>query len=83
MSMDQVTAGFLQGRSSANYDAAVSWQNYARELEQKLAVEKARFSAMETLKNAAIQELGKVDPKNFLMTQANRQRIIDEAFAGK
>lgn len=74
---------YALGMARANGRAADSWQAYARELEQKLVNAQAGLQAMQTLKDAAIKELGKVDPKNYLMVQANRQKIIDDAYGKK
>jgi hypothetical protein len=63
--------------TSAAFDA---WKNYARELEQKLADAQAGLTGMRVLKDVAIKELGKVDPGNYLMIQANRQKILDETY---
>jgi hypothetical protein len=38
---------------------------------------------MKMLKDAAIKELGRVAPQNDLMVQANRQKIIDDAYDKK
>jgi len=73
--------GYSQGLAIRNARAADSWQEYAHELERKLATAQAGLEAMRTLKDVAIQELSKVDPKNYLLNQANRQRIIDEAYS--
>ncbi|MEX3917862.1 hypothetical protein AB4Y43_16720 [Paraburkholderia sp. BR10872] len=74
---------FIQGRAIRNQAAAENWMSYARELEQKLANAQAGLEAMRTLKDAAITELGKVDPANYLMNQANRQKILDTAYSQK
>ncbi|MFC5430723.1 hypothetical protein ACFPTO_18245 [Paraburkholderia denitrificans] len=64
--------------TNAAFDA---WKDYARELEQKLADARADLTGMRVLRDAAIHELGKVDPNNHLMIQANRQKILDEGYA--
>ncbi|MBU6486528.1 MAG: hypothetical protein KGQ57_01745 [Burkholderiales bacterium] len=58
-----------------------AWKNYARELEQKLADAQAGLTGMRVLQDAAIKELGKVDPNNYLLIQANRQKILDKTYA--
>ena len=66
-----------------NGRSADKWQAYAKELESKLATSNANLEAMRTLKDVAIQELGKVDPSNYLMNQANRQKIINDSYYGR
>jgi hypothetical protein len=56
---------------------AHEWKAYAEQLERKLATYAANYAGMEALKNAAMTELAKVDPKNYLMVQQNRQRVFD------
>jgi len=78
--MDSAVVGMVQGIARRNAEAAESWEAYAWQLERKLATANAGLSAMRTLKDVAIAELGKVDPNNYLLSRANRQRILDEAY---
>ncbi|MDR5809298.1 hypothetical protein [Caballeronia sp. LZ019] len=50
-------------------------------MEQKLAIYASNYAGMEAVKNAAIAELSRVDPSNYLTVQHNRQRIADAARA--
>lgn len=77
MAIDYYALG-LANRHARN---ANDWQAYAGELENKLATANANVEAMETLARVAVKELGKVDPNNYLMVHANRQKIVDEAYA--
>jgi hypothetical protein len=68
-------------RARQSEDVARQWKAYADELERKLAVCAANLAGMEAMKDAAMVELSRVDPKNYLMVQQNRQRIFDAARA--
>jgi hypothetical protein len=68
-------------RARQSEDVARQWKAYADELERKLAVCAANLAGMEAMKDAAVTELSRVDPKNYLMVQQNRQRIFDAARA--
>lgn len=84
--MDHIAMAYATRNARAaqeNQQSAESWKAYARELESKLATSNANLEAMRTLKDVAIRELGKVDPKNYLMNQANRQKIVNDAYYGK
>lgn len=72
--------GYTLGLAKRNGDAADSWKNYARQLEQELVNAKAGLEAMKALKDVAISELAKLDPNHPLMVQENRQRIADKAY---
>lgn len=72
--------GYTLGLAQANKQAADSWQNYARQLEQQLVNAKANLEAMRTLKDVAITELAKLDPDHYLTVQENRQTIINKAY---
>lgn len=66
-------------RARNSEDVARQWKAYAEELEQKMAMLSANYVGMEALKNAAVSELARVDPKNYLNVQQNRQRILEAA----
>jgi len=72
--------GYTLGLAERNAKAADSWKNYARQLEQELVNAKANLEAMRALKDAAIGELAKLDPKHDLTIQENRQKIINKAY---
>jgi len=59
---------------------AVEWQNYARKLEQQLLTVQADKAGMVAVKDAALKELARVDPHNYLLVQENRKRIWDAAY---
>jgi hypothetical protein len=59
---------------------AADWQAYGRKLEQELAATRANLAGNKAVKNAALQELARIDPKNFLTVRQNRQSIYDAAF---
>jgi ribosomal protein S18 len=66
-------------RARNSEGVAREWKAYAEELERKLAVYAANYAGMEALKNVAVTELARVDPKNYLTVQQNRQRILEAA----
>ena len=66
-------------RARQSEDVARQWKAYADELERKLAMLAANYAGMEALKNAAVTELARVDPNNYLTVQQNRQRILEAA----
>lgn len=72
--------GYTLGRAESAEKSANSWMKYARELEQKLATEKASNAAARALGAAVINELVRVDPANPLAKKENRQKIFDEAY---
>ena len=59
---------------------AVEWQNYARRLEADLLACQANKAGVTAVKDAALSELARLDPRNHLLVQKNRQRIFDVAF---
>ncbi|VXC89858.1 conserved hypothetical protein [Burkholderia sp. 8Y] len=73
--------GYTLGVARQSQQSAANWKAYAEELERKLATYAANYADMEALKNAAIAELSRVDPSNYLTVQPNRQRILDAARA--
>ncbi|QYD70074.1 hypothetical protein KZJ38_07115 [Paraburkholderia edwinii] len=74
--------GYTLGLAKRNGDAADSWMKYARELEQKLVSAQAGVEAMRAVKDGAIAELGKLDPKNPMLDKANQQKVFDKAYYG-
>ncbi|MCA7955558.1 hypothetical protein LGM43_35435 [Burkholderia seminalis] len=72
--------GVMFGRAVAAPRSAEQWKAYAAQLEDALRICQANTAGMQALKDAAIKELAKVDPGNYLLMQANRQKIFDSAF---
>lgn len=72
--------GYTLGRAEGAEKSANSWMRYARELEQKLATERASNAAARAVGTAVINELARVDPSNPLAKKENRQKIFDEAY---
>ena len=72
--------GAALGRAFAAERTAADWKAYAKKLEQQLLAAKANLAGNKALKDAALRELAKVDPANYLMVQQNRQRVYDEDF---
>lgn len=66
-------------RARQSEDVARQWKAYAEDLQSKLATLSANYAGMEALKNAAVTELARVDPRNYLTVQQNRQRILEAA----
>ncbi len=58
---------------------ASEWEAYAHMLEQQLKVAKAEQYGFAAVRDAAIGELKKLDPRNYLMVQQNRRNIFDHA----
>ncbi len=50
-----------------------AWKAYAKSIEANLA-------GSEAVKQTVLQELARLDPKNYLLIQQNRQRIFDAAY---
>jgi hypothetical protein len=71
---------YTLGLARRNGEAADSWMEYARDLERKLATEKASNAAARVLGTAVINELTRIDPANPLANKENRQRIFDQAY---
>jgi len=72
--------GAALGRAFAAERNATDWNAYARKLEQQLLEAEANLAGNKALKDAALRELAKSDPANYLMAQQNRQRIYDKDF---
>ncbi|MFP3586210.1 hypothetical protein SCB29_21475 [Paraburkholderia sp. SIMBA_055] len=72
--------GAALGRAFAAERTAADWKAYARKLEQQLLAVEANLAGNKALKDAALRELAKVDPANYLMAQQNRQRVYDKDF---
>lgn len=68
------------GRALAAERSAWQWKAYAENLEQQLRISQANKAGTKAVKDAAIQELARVDPRNYLLVQQNRQQIFDRAF---
>lgn len=76
--MDTVQAVSLGRALNAERNLA-DWQAYAMRLERELKMAKADNFGYAAIKDAAIQQLAKLDPKNYLLIQQNRQKIFDDA----
>jgi len=72
--------GAALGRAFAAERNAAEWKAYARKLEQQLLAAEANLAGNKALKDAALRELAKIDPANYLMVQQNRQRVYDKDF---
>lgn len=59
---------------------ADDWAAYARELEAQLREAEANLRGVRAVRDAALAELSKVDPKNYMLVQANRQAIGQAAY---
>ncbi|NIF40182.1 hypothetical protein F3J14_04540 [Burkholderia sp. Tr-862] len=68
------------GRAQAAAQTAQQWKAYAEDLERQLQNALANKAGMEAVKDAAIKELARVDSRNYLLVQQNRQRIFSTAF---
>src|SRR5260364_174118 len=63
-----------RARKNAN-----EWMAYAQRLERDIRVHKANRTGQKAIKDAALKELARLDPKNYLLIQENRSRIFDAA----
>lgn len=73
-------SGVVFGRALAAERNARDWKAYAEELERQLRTSKANTAGMKALKDAALEELARLDPENYLLIQHNRQRVFDAGF---
>jgi len=83
MGMDAIFLGQAQKQAriaQANAASATDWAKYAQQLEERLREADAALAAMRKLKDVAIAELTKVDPRHYLTVQNNRQAIVDAAY---
>lgn len=71
---------YALGRAREAQNAAAEWKAYAEKLKYQLRGALANAEGMRALKEAALTEVAKLDPKNHLMVQPNRQRIYDAAY---
>jgi hypothetical protein len=74
--------GYTLGRAEGAEKSANSWMKYARELEQKLVSAQAGVEAMRAVKDGAMAELEKLDPRNPMLDKTNQQKIFDKAYYG-
>lgn len=61
--------------ANANGQAADDWAALAHRLEQLLLEANAREKAVTAVKDAVLAELARVDPRNQLLVQENRQEL--------
>jgi len=76
--MDTVQAVAVGQAMAANKSAA-EWQAYARRLEQELRLATAENFGYAAVRDAAVAQLAKLDPHNYLLVQSNRRRIFENA----
>jgi hypothetical protein len=72
--------GYTLGRAEGAEKSANSWMKYARELEQKLATEKASNAATRAVAEALRDELVRLAPTSPLAKKENRDRIFNEVY---
>jgi hypothetical protein len=70
---DSYWLGMAEGEAQRAIKHADEWRAYAKSIEANLA-------GMEARKDTAIKELARLDPKNYLLIQQNRQKIFDAAY---
>lgn len=83
MAMDMLFMGQARANArvaNANAQAADDWAAYAHRLEQLLLEANAREKAVNAVKDAALAELARVDPRNYLLVQKNRQALGNAAY---
>ncbi len=59
---------------------ANEWRAYAQRLERDIRVCEGNAEGQRAIKDAALKELARLDPKNYLLIQENRTRIFDAAY---
>ena len=72
--------GYSLGVARQAQQNAADWRAYAAQVERNFRGAQASYEGMAALKEALLKELARVDPKNYLLVQANRQRVFDAAF---
>jgi hypothetical protein len=75
--------GVMLGRAIGAQRSAEEWKAYARSLEKQLNTAQSYVTGMEAVKDAAVKELARLDPRNYLLVQENRQRIFRTATVTK
>lgn len=73
--------GYALGRAFAAERSATEWVAYAQMLERELKIAKAENHGFAAVRDAAIGELRKLDPRNYLLVQENRKNIFERAKA--
>jgi hypothetical protein len=64
-------------------NANASWQEYARKLEDELNNYKASLNGVIAVRDEALKELARMDPKHFLLVKENRSKIYDSGYESK
>jgi hypothetical protein len=71
----------LNLRRARNAESDVtSLREYAQALEVELDNYKAGLNGVAAVRDAALKELAKVDPKHFLLAKENRSKIYNAAY---
>lgn len=66
--------------ANENAEVANQWAAYARQLEDLLREAQANLCGARAVRDAALAEVGRLDPKNRLMSKENRIRIGQAAY---
>lgn len=68
------------GRAIGAENALSSWKIYAKQLEDALAVTKAAAEGVKAVRDQAVKELAKIDPKHFFLNKENRNEVYEMAY---
>src|SRR5260364_77221 len=77
--MDAAAISMNNARERKNAD---EWMAYAQKLERDVRVCEGNAEGQRAIKDAALKELARLEPNNYLLIQENRTRIFDDAPAG-
>ncbi|CCD28599.1 conserved hypothetical protein [Candidatus Glomeribacter gigasporarum BEG34] len=75
--MDAAAISMNNARERKNAD---EWMAYAQKLERDVRVCEGNAEGQRAIKDAALKELARLDPNNYLLIQENRTRIFDAAY---
>lgn len=77
--MDLSVLNLRRARGAEN-DVA-SLREYAKNLEAELSDYKAGLKGVAAVRDTALKELARLDPKHFLLVKENRSKIYDAAYS--
>lgn len=74
---------FMNLRRAHDAENAIElWVEHAKRLEAELNNYKAGLSGVAAVRDEALKELARLDPKHFLLIKENRSKIYDAAYDG-
>src|SRR5260363_400889 len=75
--MDAAAISMNNARERKNADEGMA---YAQKLERDVRVCEGNAEGQRAIKDAALKELARIDPNNYLLLKQNRTRIFDAAY---